>query len=207
MIKKIIPILVIMVLVIFGSGCTSSESEDSTVPNETHAEAKNVVILNSKGNSTGMGNYLIKGEVKNNNKFGVAFVKVNATGYDEKNNIVSESYTYINDNDLDPGAQSKFELFLDDTNNKIVKYDISILDADKSLYKYNLSSSESSSKFPLVLPDGMKVSCPSCGSYNNIVTGEEYTNGKYWDSFKCKDCSYTWDEPFSNPVEGTPVNG
>jgi DNA-directed RNA polymerase subunit M/transcription elongation factor TFIIS len=73
----------------------------------------------------------------------------------------------------------------------------------------SVSSSSSSNKFPMVLPEGMKVSCPQCGSFNNVVTAEkEYYNGKtmYMDSFRCKNCGNKWDEPFSTPAEGTSAN-
>ncbi len=51
----------------------------------------------------------------------------------------------------------------------------------------------------------MKVSCPVCGSFNNIVTNEVPTNGMYMDSFKCKNSGYKWDEEFSTPAEGTTI--
>jgi hypothetical protein len=67
------------------------------------------------------------------------------------------------------------------------------------------SPSASKSKFPLVLGEGDKVSCPECGSYDNIITNEVPSNGKYLDSFKCNNCGYKWDEPFSTPAVGTSI--
>ena len=66
-------------------------------------------------------------------------------------------------------------------------------------------ASTTTSKFPLVPADGDKVSCPVCGSFNNIVTNEVPTNGMYMDSFTCKNCGYKWDETFSTPAVGTTI--
>ena len=169
------------------------------MPTETHPEAKSVVVLSSEGtfyNTTK--SYWIEGEIQNENPFGVSFVKINATGYDEDGKRVNTDFCYADDTDIGAGGKSKFLLIIDDPDNKIVRYEVQVCDANKSLYKSN-------QKFPLVLPEGMKVSCPQCGSFDNVVTAEEKIGDKYVDSFRCNNCGYTWDEPFSTPAEGTPV--
>lgn len=201
--KSVISIIFIVLLVLFSSGCTSSDSEESVTVDEPNPEAKNVVIIESEGNSTSIGSYFIEGVAKNNNEFGVAYVEVNATGFDDKGNVVSQNSAYVADYDMDAGAESKFYFYLDDPDSKIVKYEISVLDADKSLYKFE--SELGSARFPLVLPDGMKVSCPNCGSFDNVITGEEKVKEKYLDSFSCNNCGYIWDEIFSYPAEGETI--
>ncbi len=68
----------------------------------------------------------------------------------------------------------------------------------------NIQSTDSSSKskFPITLPEGMKVSCPNCGSFNNVVTDETPSNGKYLDYFKCNNCGNTWSETFPTSALG-----
>lgn len=61
------------------------------------------------------------------------------------------------------------------------------------------SSAQTSSKsqFPLELPEGEKVSCPICHSFNVLVTSEEKYNDKYIDALKCNNCGHQWAETFS----------
>jgi len=138
--KRIIPILIlILVLSIAGiSGCTSPDTNsdsggDYSSDNITHPEAKNVVVLDSNANKD-PGYYIINGTVKNKNSFGVSFIKIGVTCYDKDGNIVTTDWTYADDNDVPSKGKSEFSLYIDDPDNKIVKYDIKVLDADKSLY-------------------------------------------------------------------------
>lgn len=121
------------------SGCTSSgtNSDSGTnysSDNTTHPEAKNIVVLDSKGHNDGSGYYIINGTVKNKNSFGVSFIKIAVTCYDKDGNVVTTDWTYVDDNDVSSQGKSEFSFYINDPNNKIVKYNIKILDADKSLY-------------------------------------------------------------------------
>lgn len=197
-------------MVVMVSGCTSEEPTATiNETEETHPEAKNVVIVNSTG-SFQYGYYYINGTVKNKNDFGVAYVKILARAYDKNGELVAENYTYASDFNLAPGAKSTFDFYLEDPDHKIVKYELKVIDADKSLYEPESKSTDKSTKdrkFPLVLPEGEKVSCPYCGSFNNIVTDEIYLEreGKYLDYFECRNCGYMWEEKFSYPASGTPA--
>lgn len=62
------------------------------------------------------------------------------------------------------------------------------------------TTNSKSKSFPITPPDGAKVSCPNCGSYNNVVTNEIPTNGKYLDYYDCHNCGYSWNELFSTSI-------
>ena len=82
-----------------GSGTDiSSPTQNNTT--DTHPEAAKVVIINSTANKDSIGNYIITGVVQNKNNFGVAFVKINATGYDKDGNVVNKNIVYADVNDL-----------------------------------------------------------------------------------------------------------
>ena len=139
--KKIAPILIlILILGVVGiSGCTSSgtNSDSGTnysSDNTTHPEAKNVVILNSKGYNDSSDYYIINGTVKNKNSFGVSFIKIAVTCYDKDGKVVTTDWTYVDDTDVSSQDKSEFSFYINDPGNKIVKYNIKVLDADKSLY-------------------------------------------------------------------------
>lgn len=140
--KRIIPILVLILAlgIVSISGCTSSDNNSNSglnysSDNITHPEAKNITVLNSKGYGDGNGYYIINGTVKNKNSFGVSFIKLAVTCYDKDGNIVTTDWTYVENTDVSAQGKSKFSFYINDPNNKITKYNIKVLDADKSLYK------------------------------------------------------------------------
>ena len=131
--KKIMSILILIMVVIGISGCTSLSNKFSA-PSSHHPEARNVTILSSSG-SFSDGTYWINGTLQNNNSFGVASIAYNITGYDKDGNIVASDWDYADSKNMAPGSQSTFRYFLDDSDHKIVSYKVRVIDADKSLYE------------------------------------------------------------------------
>ena len=144
LILGVIGLIIIFLIVIAASNNSSTDTSTSATPatssqptnttDQTHPEAKNIVILSSVSWRDDIGDYIINGTVKNKNDFGVSFVKINAIGYDNKGNVINSNYTYADEQDLPAGGKSTFVIYLEDPGNNIVKYDLQVVDADKSLY-------------------------------------------------------------------------
>ena len=152
------------------SGCTSSGTGSNSgvnysSDNKTHPEAKNVVILNSKGHNDSSEYYTINGTAKNKNSFGVSYIKIAVTCYDKDGNIVASDWTYVDDIDVPSQGKSEFSFYINDPGNKIVKYDIKVLDADKSLYTAPADSSSTTS-----------TSNSNSGSSSSSSTGSSSTS-------------------------------
>lgn len=94
---------------------------------------KNITILKSIGYAKS-GTYHIHGQVKNNNNFGVAYVKVKVTCYDNSGSIVVSQWRYTDLIDIDPGGNSFFICKIKDPENKIVNYDVKVVNADRDDY-------------------------------------------------------------------------
>ena len=92
-----------------------------------------------------MDHYKVKGDLQNNNPFGVAYVKVNITGYDTNGNLVDTQWTFAYITNIPAGGRSPFDDYLNDPDNKIVRYDVRVMDADKSLYKSDPSTTTDTS--------------------------------------------------------------
>ncbi len=189
--KRIIPILVLILVlgIVSISGCTSSDTSNSGLnyssDNITHPEAKNVTVLNSKGYSNGNGYYIINGTVKNKNSFGVSFIKLAVTCYDKDGNIVTTDWAYVENTDIPSQGQSKFSFYINDPNNKITKYNIKILDADKSLYTTPTANTSTTT-----------TSTSNSGSSSSPGTGSSHspskTSGSYIANANTGVFHYSW---------------
>ena len=212
--------VILLIIISFVSFSPDPSSTINYIDNETHPEAANVIIISVTPSRDSIGNYILNGTVQNNNSFGVAFVEVVATGYDDKGNVVSTDYTYAHSNetqdtDLSPECTAEFSIYLKDPNNKIVKYSIRVLDADKSLYQYdpddstaNSSSSSSSSSNDFSGGySGTGVSCTACDSLNTVLLSESTSTDDegitYWDTYKCKNCGNVFTEPYPDSAYST----
>lgn len=173
----------ILVLGVVGiSGCTNSGS--STSSSIDPDPVKGIVILNSSGQDAakkypdGAGDYVIDGKLKNNNTFNVSYVEISAKGYDKNGNLVSNATGYaegVNEGKgdvlIDPnvpaGSTVNFVVILDDPNDKIVKYELEVVDATKGTTTLTYSSNSSSS--------GSSSNSSSSATSDNY--GEDYDRG------------------------------
>lgn len=90
------------------TGAEGIETETSTPSTEENINVEpEILSSNSYSNS---GNFYIVGEIKNNFLKNIEFVKVVATYYDEKENVIGTSYAYTILDTLKPNQTSPFEV-------------------------------------------------------------------------------------------------
>ncbi len=120
--KLVLGVVIIAVFIfgvfvgISGSDESSTTSTVSSNPTDSVAEIKETgkIEVNGAVNKTIDGGYTkLVGEVKNNTKRPVTYVKVTATFYDEKGSVIGTNFSYAGDTSSTPlevGATTPFEI-------------------------------------------------------------------------------------------------
>ena len=135
--QSIIVILLILIAIIAISGCTTKTATNGTF-GEKGISIDSILISNNTTSDTyshnGTEYYYIYGYLLNNNPYDAFHIKVNATAYDANGNVVAtNNSTYLNPITRPAKGLSEFYVEFNDTNEKIVRYDVKVVDAKASL--------------------------------------------------------------------------
>lgn len=131
--KKLFAVLLLLIIVTGISGCTINPQANSTFGEKKPVSAGDLEIINSSGASypyEGTTYYTIGGVIQNNYGEDTKYVKMQAITYDKNNKTVA-----VNDSvELEPKViqakgKSNFYFDFEDPGNKIVRYEIKIIDA------------------------------------------------------------------------------
>lgn len=126
-------IIILLTAALAVSGCTNKTATNGTF-GEKNISLDNINVLNNvtadHNNFNGTEYYYINGYIKNNNKYDVFKVKIIATAYDANGTVVAVNNTpYINPDNIPSNDISWLYVTFLDPQDKIVKYDIKIVDA------------------------------------------------------------------------------
>ena len=135
--QSIIVILLILTGIIAISGCTTKTATNGTFGEKT-ISLDSILISNNTTADTytynGTEYYYIHGYLLNNNSNDAFKVKVNATAYDANGNVVATNDTaYLDPTTIPAKGLSEFYVEFNDTNKKIVRYDVKVVDAKVNL--------------------------------------------------------------------------
>ena len=134
--QSIIVILLVLTAIIGISGCTTKTASNGTF-GEKVISIDSILISNNTTAGTNIYNgteyYYIDGYLLNNNSNDAFHVKVNTTVYDANGNVVATNDTaYLNPITIPSKGFSEFYVEFNDTNEKIVRYDVKVVDAKAS---------------------------------------------------------------------------
>lgn len=140
MLKRYIIVIIILLTVIISiSGCTTKTATNGTF-GEKSVSINSIFIANNTTSGTyndsdnGNEYYYIDGYLENNNSNDAFNVKVNATAYDSKGNVVATNDTaYLYQTPIPAKGVSEFYVDFPNPNNNIVKYEIKIVDASGTI--------------------------------------------------------------------------
>lgn len=126
-------IIMILVIVIINSGCTTKNASNGTF-GEKIISLNNITIINNvttfNRDYDGSNYFIIKGYLKNNNKYEVYNLKMKATAFDAEGNIVGVNDTpYLNPRVLFVNSDTYFGFTFVDNDHRIVRYDLKIISA------------------------------------------------------------------------------
>ena len=136
--QSIIVILLILTAIIALSGCTTKTASNGTFGEKVISIDSILISNNTTADNykedNGTEYYYIDGYLLNNNSNDAFHVKVNTTVYDANGNVVATNDTaYLNPITIPSKGFSEFYVEFNDTNEKIVRYDIKVTDAKASL--------------------------------------------------------------------------
>ena len=135
--QSIIIILLILTAIIAISGCTTKTATNGTFGEKTISIDSILISNNTTAgtiNYNGTEYYYIDGYLLNNNSNDAFHVRVNTTVYDANGNVVATNDTaYLNPITIPSKGFSEFYVEFNDTNEKIVRYDVKVVDAKASL--------------------------------------------------------------------------
>lgn len=127
---KISLIILILLVVISVSGCTSKNATNGTF-GEKSVSIKNVTIVNSTYEDyeyPGTKYYIIRGYLKNNNKYDAYNLKMQATTYDADGNVVSVNDTvYLSPKVLPADGLASYDFYIPNKDGRIVRYDLQLI--------------------------------------------------------------------------------
>ena len=108
-----------------GEAGTPVQSPNATTTEPTTTSAGGIEILSTSGSwDSIVESYIIVGEVKNNYNTEVSLVKIVGTGYDSSGKVVATDFTFADLDKIPSGGKSPFKLYLDDPDQKIVRYEL-----------------------------------------------------------------------------------
>ena len=135
--QSIIVILLLLTGIIAISGCTTKTATNGTFGEKTISLDSILISNNTTAdtfNYNGTEYYYIDGYLLNNNSNDAFQVKVNATAYDAKGNVIATNDSaYLNPTTIPAKGLSEFYVAFNDTNKKIVRYDVKVVDAKANL--------------------------------------------------------------------------
>lgn len=131
--KSIIVILLLFAITVSISGCTNKTAQNGTF-GEKIISINNITIINNvtaeHRERNGTNYYYITGYLKNNNKYDAFNLKMKATFYDADGNVVAINDTvYLDPKVIPTASESYFYFRFNDSNNKIVKYELQLISA------------------------------------------------------------------------------
>ncbi len=132
--KFIILTLLLFLVVVSISGCTTKEASNGTFGEKT-ISLSNITIVNNVTAEhyeyEGLNYYYIYGFLKNNNRYDAFNLKMKATAFDADNNIVAVNDTfYLNPKVVPAGGESEFYFEFEDPDMKIVRYELQLIYVD-----------------------------------------------------------------------------
>ena len=135
--QTIIVILLILTAIIAISGCTTKTATNGTFGEKTISIDSILISNNTTADNykedNGTEYYYIDGYLLNNNSNDAFHVKVNVTAYDANGNVVATNDTaYLDPTTIPAKGLSEFYVEFPDLNNKIVRYDVKVVDAKAS---------------------------------------------------------------------------
>lgn len=133
MFKKGLIFLLLFLLIVSITGCTTKTAPNGTFGEKT-ISIKNLTIVNNVTTSyyenNGTNFYYIRGYMKNNNNYDAFNVKMKAIVYDKDGNMLDVNDTvYLNPKVVPAGGESFFGFRFNDSDNRIVKYELQIISA------------------------------------------------------------------------------
>lgn len=133
MVKKYaIFILLILVVIISISGCTTRNATNGTFGERT-ISLDAIEILNSTSEHyeyNGTNYFYIEGYLQNNNKYDAFNIKMKVIAYDKDGNIVvTNDSVYLEPKNIQGGGQTYFSFEFIDQDQIIERYEIQLIDA------------------------------------------------------------------------------
>lgn len=132
--KYLFIILIIVILSVSVSGCTTKTAANGTF-GEKYISVNSIYIADNatSGNFTaddGTEYYYMEGYVTNNNQYDAFHVIMNATAYDANGNIVGlNNSAYLEPSTIPGKGASYFYVDFNNSANNIVKVDVKVVDA------------------------------------------------------------------------------
>ncbi len=137
MMKKSLILLVLLIVTVSISGCTTKQATNGTF-GERNISLNSITVL---GNATaehrenydnnGTTYYILQGYVQNNNPYEAFNVKLQATVYDANNETINQTKdVYIDPKNIPSKGLSSFNVVFKDPNSDIVRYEIKVISAD-----------------------------------------------------------------------------
>ncbi len=132
--QSIIIILLLLTIVIAVSGCTTKTATNGTFGEKTISIDSIFISNNTTAateNKNGTEYYYIQGYLENNNSNDSFNVKINATVYDAKGNVVATNNSaYLNPPTIPAKGISFLFIKFKDPNQTIVRYDVKVVNAE-----------------------------------------------------------------------------
>ena len=136
--KYLIIILLLLTAIVAISGCTTKTATNGTF-GEKYISVDSITLSNNTTSdnytdNNGKDYYYIDGYLVNNNSNDAFNVKVNATAYDAKGNVVATNDTaYLDPTTIPAKGISEFIVEFLDPHNSIVRYDVKVINASANL--------------------------------------------------------------------------
>lgn len=133
--KSTISILLLLTIMVSISGCTTTKNATNGTFGEKTVSIKNITIINNVTAEhyyyDGTNYFLIRGYLKNNNKYEAFNLKMKATVYDAEGNVIAVNETvYLEPKVLDVNSDTFFGFTFVDNDNRIVRYELKLISAD-----------------------------------------------------------------------------
>ena len=135
--QSIIFIILILIGIIAISGCTTKTATNGTFGEKTISIDSILISNNTTADNfsfNGTEYFYIDGYLLNNNSNDAFQVKVNATAYDANGNVVATNDSaHLESTTIPAKGLSRFYVVFNDTNSKIVRYDVKVVNAKVNL--------------------------------------------------------------------------
>lgn len=133
--NPILIVLIFLMVIVSTSGCTTTKNATNGTFGEKTVTINNITIVNNitaeNLEYNGTKYYIIKGYLKNNNKFDAFNLKMKATVFDAEGNVVAVNNTpYLNPKVLPAEDVSLFSFVFIDNDNRIVRYELQLISVD-----------------------------------------------------------------------------
>ena len=135
--RSIIVIILLLTAIISISGCTTKTAANGTF-GEKFVSVDSIYPSNNSttGNYTYNGTeyYYVEGYLVNNNSYEAFHVKVDSVAYDANGKVIATNDSaYLKSISIPGNGVSYFEVDFDDSNQKIVRYQINVVNATGTL--------------------------------------------------------------------------